>query len=486
MYSPEEDFLAEEDYFYHHRKPSSSMGYAAHVSARLAAREASDHLQRLHRRVIDLEDVIRSQGIALSEKDAGHRLLKSQLRELRELKERQIRELNAAIAQLEDRNRDLDVEVKKKNEGLDDCQRKLLMLDKLCNSSLPAVEKFVANLKKLNAGNAARIKAMSEDPVMIQSSASSVKNSSSTVVAKNQNHVSDHVSDSGHPSSASDSFNIDEASKNISSLLDKDILDRVHHQNINISETPPRRPSSDLDPRAFRSGSFGGVTSSSSSSASPRNPPRNRRRNNSRPGGSVAPISSGLAMESFPTDLPIIPRADIIKSLTGSPGHSPSYTPPNARRNLTSSGMRTMQTNSHAFAHESSSSSSSHIRNGLHSDTLLLEELNNAHQLTSNVTLNGTLGRNSKAPQVSPRIPRSSPRDIPRSSPRDHSYISSKLSSEVGKILNFSDEEGDDEHEVVTSEPPPPAPPPSSNPGNTNLPSIQAPKRFLPMLSSRY
>lgn len=47
---------------------------------RVSIREANDHLQLLHQRVQDLEDIIRSQGIALSEKDAHYR---QQLKELK-------------------------------------------------------------------------------------------------------------------------------------------------------------------------------------------------------------------------------------------------------------------------------------------------------------------------------------------------------------------------------------------------------------------
>lgn len=482
MYSPDEDFLTDDDYYYHHRKPTSSLGYAAHVSARLAAREAGDHLQRMHRRVIDLEDVIRSQGIALSEKDAGHRLLKSQLRELRELKERQIRELNSAISQLEDRNRDLDVEMKKKNEGLDDCQKKLLMLDKLLTNSLPGVEKFLANLKKLNAGNAVRIKAMTEDPLLTTASLIN-NNTTSPLVSKKtqQQNVSDLVSDSGHPSSASDSYNVlDETSKLTSSLLDKDLMEQQQRNNIS---TPPRRPSSDLDPRAFRSGSFTGAPgSSSSSSGSPRITHRVRRRNNSRPGGGnsaiIGPSAAALTMESFPSDLTPM-RSELAKTMHAIPHHSPSYTPPSVRRSVGPQSPRL--TNSH-FAHESSSSSSHFTRATagglLSSDPLYLDELN----------LNNNAHVSPSASAVSPRNHKQpSPRHAIPPSVRDNYISGAKLSTEMGRVvLNYSDDEEDHRKHGVSSEPPPPAPPPSVNPGNTNLPSIQIPKRFLPTLSTRY
>jgi len=120
MYSPDEDFLDDDDFFYHKTTSTKPNPYSDRRSANRyndsIRRESSEHLQRLHRRVTELEDIIHSQNIALSEKDAGHRLLRSQLQEFKDKKDRQVRELTSAVTRLESQDRDLDKILKKKSE----------------------------------------------------------------------------------------------------------------------------------------------------------------------------------------------------------------------------------------------------------------------------------------------------------------------------------------------------------------------------------
>src|SRR5258708_5537906 len=104
---------------------------------RVSIKEANEHLQLLHLKVTDLEDIIRSQGIALSEKDINYR---RQLKDLKEAKEMQIEELTRTIVKMEEKNKDLEKEVKEKREKLEDCQQKLLLLDNVISSSLPSLE----------------------------------------------------------------------------------------------------------------------------------------------------------------------------------------------------------------------------------------------------------------------------------------------------------------------------------------------------------
>ena len=147
MYSPLDDFLSESDYYY--ERPV--VGYPA--SRLNDMRESAMKLQLLNRQVSKLEEIIRKQGAALSEKDAGHKILQSQLRELNIMKERQIRELSNTVRSLEKQNRDLDQAVKEKNEHLEVCQRRLNTLDKFLSSSIPSFERLLANFKSFAINN---------------------------------------------------------------------------------------------------------------------------------------------------------------------------------------------------------------------------------------------------------------------------------------------------------------------------------------------
>lgn len=147
MYSPLDDFLADHEYYY--ERPT--VGYPA--SRLNEMREAGIKLQLLNRQVSKLEEIIRKQGAALSEKDAGHKILQSQLRELSAIKERQIRELSSTVKQLEKQNRDLDQAMKEKNQHLELCQRRLQSLDKFLTTSIPSFEKLIASFKQFAMNN---------------------------------------------------------------------------------------------------------------------------------------------------------------------------------------------------------------------------------------------------------------------------------------------------------------------------------------------
>lgn len=120
------------------------------AASRISIREANDHLQLLHQRVGDLEDIIRSQGSALSGKDIEFR---RQIQELKESKERQISELSMVIAKLEGKNQQLVSEIQEKCGHLNGCQQKLIMLDQILTTSLPPLEQLIADLKQFSLNN---------------------------------------------------------------------------------------------------------------------------------------------------------------------------------------------------------------------------------------------------------------------------------------------------------------------------------------------
>lgn len=192
MFSPDDDFLAEHhldlrNYYPHHQPPPSSTSATSaalyrhlkssaitsatsalsnysrsqyqdsnlgssitSTASRIAIREANDHLQILNQRVGDLEDIIRSQGSALSGKDIEFR---RQIQDLKECKERQISELSMVIAKLEGKNQELASEIQEKADHLNGCQQKLLMLDQILTTSLPSLEQLICNLKQFSLNN---------------------------------------------------------------------------------------------------------------------------------------------------------------------------------------------------------------------------------------------------------------------------------------------------------------------------------------------
>jgi len=497
MYSPEDDFLLDDDYYYHKTPGLSSYSTSNHVARALATREANEHLQRLHRRVVDLEDVIRSQGLALSEKDAGHRLLRNQLKELKEIKERQIKELREAIAALEDRNRDLDLEVKKKAEGLEDCQRKLLLLDRLVSTQLPSIEKFVANLKKINAGNAAKIKAMAAEEAVgasstmsatiTSSSASSVRPSDPVngIVGVISTGAADHVSDSGHPSSASDnaledvsrksSYALPNNNNNNNEKLLSDIERDLSGSISQRSSSATVVPTSVVD-GVITDGVDQRFRSSSTSSVSPaKHHPRVRNHRKNPSPGAVAAVNGKMEMAFMSGAEVLLSRGSVRSFIQTSPNHGP-YTPPATRRHISSHFMSSsvgrpthpFLSSSSSSSHESPSSSLHHSREVFIPD--LDTDLSGRHGGPTSITSSAALMMvGDPTTAVSTALN------------NNNNFISGQLSSDVGKILNFSDEEVDTSSYDL--EPPAPAPPPSSN-KNENLPSIQ--RRFLPNLSIRY
>lgn len=448
MYSPEDDYFPDEDFYYPRKSYSysSSTGFsqASTGSRSLAtAREANEHLQRLHRRVTDLEEIIRNQGIAINEKEAGHRLLRSQLRELKDIKERQVKELSLTVSKLQEKNRSLDDQIRRKSEGLDECHKRLILLDKLLSTSLPAVEKLVSNLRRFSVSNTELVKEQQQQiltPVgttngkNIENKDLPVNNNSADISAPSKHSASSNQTlaqqcvvfpentDSGHPSSASDSYNV--AIEEAGSPQIKSSNDTIpDHGTVTDVRQTVREIQQASSPRKQR-GSHPKV-----------------HRNNIRK-------SNPLLNDSIANELTFGKASAAINNNAYS-GHqqnqqqqlgSPYNTPPTSRRE---------------FKQQSYGETQQHKIIPMHSY--------NGSKYVDTSSLSG----------------------ISRETPAEN------LASDIGTILNFSDGEGSDVEARVKStnntfdadaDPPAPAPPPSTNPGNYHLPSIQAPKRFLPLL----
>lgn len=112
---------------------------------RTSIKEANDHLQLLHQRVMDLESTTREQSEALKKKDE---LLQTTIRDITDLKDAEIHDLATIIDQLRDRIKKLEHLLREKDQQIE-------LLNHRCNiaedvaSYTPAVEKLLSAMKKL-------------------------------------------------------------------------------------------------------------------------------------------------------------------------------------------------------------------------------------------------------------------------------------------------------------------------------------------------
>lgn len=124
--------------------PSSS---GITTPTRVSIKEANDHLQLLHSRVNELEDIIRQQNGQSAEQEETFR---RQLKELKSAKEAQIDELTKTIVRLEEKIKDLESSVKFKNERLEENQIRLTQMDQI-SDFLPGLENLISILKRVTA-----------------------------------------------------------------------------------------------------------------------------------------------------------------------------------------------------------------------------------------------------------------------------------------------------------------------------------------------
>lgn len=388
MYSPYDDPWFESDLYLGDtgNYPSSS---SSSLSRLKEVREAGERLHFLTRQVSELEDIIREQGAALSEKDALHKVLRCQLKELKDIKEKQIHELLTSVRRLEEKNQQLDLQVREKDDSLNECRSKLLSLDRVVAHSIPSFEKLIDKLKKACLVNHGDIR--SEDDNFIQ------RHLLSNEFCLQQ--TAHDTRDSGNPSSASDSYPItSDELECIKRRLSNDVTSMLRSS---VSRSSAAR---DLDANCFvsrihRSHGYTGKNQLE------------------RTNEAVTSISNELMSISSPKYV----------NQMSSAGVSPAFTPTAGRRRIQQPSKLLLSSSSMASSYTSDVPSYNLLEDKIADDN----EVNMLLMMTRN---------------------------------SDHN-VSSKVDED---------------------EPPEPAPPPATNSSNDNLPCLQAPRRFLPLLDSRY
>ncbi|CAL1293509.1 unnamed protein product [Larinioides sclopetarius] len=112
---------------------------------RTSIKEANDHLQLLHERVVELEATTQEQSETLKKKDE---LLQTTIRDITDLKDAEIHDLATVIDQLRDRIKKLEHLLREKDQQIE-------LLNHRCNiaeevaSYTPTVEKLLSAMKKL-------------------------------------------------------------------------------------------------------------------------------------------------------------------------------------------------------------------------------------------------------------------------------------------------------------------------------------------------
>lgn len=112
---------------------------------RTSIKEANDHLQLLHQRVMDLETTTREQTEALKKKDE---LLQTTIRDITDLKDSEIHDLTAIIDQLRDRVKKLEHLLREKDQQIELLNHRCSIAEDVA-SYTPAVEKLLSAMKKL-------------------------------------------------------------------------------------------------------------------------------------------------------------------------------------------------------------------------------------------------------------------------------------------------------------------------------------------------
>ena len=387
MYSPYDDSWCESDLYFgdtgNYSSSSSSLSRLKEV------REAGERLHLLTRQVSELEDIIRKQGAALSEKDALHKVLRCQSKELKDIKEKQIRELSSAVRRLEEKNQQLDLQVREKDDCLNECRKKLVSLDRVVTHSISSFEKLIQNLKKASLMSEAEMHSGHDDFTDNEMFAAEFAIQQAALDA----------CDSGNPSSASDSYPI--TSDELDSIKRRLSSDATCILRSSVSRSSAAR---DLDrasvlSRVHRSLGYTG------------------KQHLERSNDAVASFSSELTPVSSPKHVNRVSSAGVSGAFTGSA----------IRRRIQQPSK------------------------------LLLSTSSMASSFTCDVPSYGLMEE--KLPDQ----------------------------SELQMLLLMS---RDADHTVPgkgeEDEPPEPAPPPTTNCSNDNLPCLQAPRRFLPLLDSRF
>ncbi|KFM77057.1 Vimentin-type intermediate filament-associated coiled-coil protein, partial [Stegodyphus mimosarum] len=112
---------------------------------RTSIKEANDHLQLLHQRVMDLETTTREQSEALKKKDE---LLQTTIRDITDLKDAEIHDLASIIDQLRDRVKKLEHLLREKDQQIELLNHRCSIAEDVATYT-PAVEKLLSAMKKL-------------------------------------------------------------------------------------------------------------------------------------------------------------------------------------------------------------------------------------------------------------------------------------------------------------------------------------------------
>lgn len=112
---------------------------------RTSIKEANDHLQLLHQRVMDLETTTREQSEALKKKDE---LLQTTIRDITDLKDSEIHDLTTIIDQLRDRIKKLEHLLREKDQQIELLNHRCSIAEDVA-SYTPTVEKLLSAMKKI-------------------------------------------------------------------------------------------------------------------------------------------------------------------------------------------------------------------------------------------------------------------------------------------------------------------------------------------------
>ncbi|KAG8183048.1 hypothetical protein JTE90_018094 [Oedothorax gibbosus] len=124
---------------------SSNRGTVNPSPNRTSIKEANDHLQLLHERVMELESTTQQQSLALKDKDE---LLTTTVRGITELKDTEIQSLSTVIDQLRDRIKKLEHLLREKDQQIETLNHRCSLAEDVA-SYTPTVEKLLIAMKKL-------------------------------------------------------------------------------------------------------------------------------------------------------------------------------------------------------------------------------------------------------------------------------------------------------------------------------------------------
>lgn len=116
---------------------------------RSSIKEANDHLQLLHQRVVELETTVQNQAEALMKKDE---IMQAKLRELAEIKDLEIDELTKRLEYSEEKLKKLEHLLRDKDQVIEQLSNRCVSAEEV-SAYTPAIEKLLAAMRKLPSKN---------------------------------------------------------------------------------------------------------------------------------------------------------------------------------------------------------------------------------------------------------------------------------------------------------------------------------------------